>query len=145
MSLKMNQEERETFLMGVHVGVISIGREGAPPLAVPIWYDYRPEVGLWVITGADSEKARALAAAGRYTLVAQEEQPPAYRYVSVEGPVTRTRPADRERDTRPMAHRYFGRELGDRYIESQDAGESLVFVMTPARWRTVDYGKLGGA
>lgn len=145
MSLKMSVAERDAFLADLHVGVISIERADAAPLAVPIWYDYDPSVGVWVITGADSEKGRALRAAGRYSLCAQVETPPAYQYVSVEGPIVETRPSDRERDTRAMAHRYFGQELGDMYVDSQPGEESLVFTMRPERWRTVDYGKLGGA
>lgn len=144
-ALSMTREEREAFLMDLHVGVISIEQEAAPPLSVPIWYDYKPEVGVWVITGGESAKGRALQAAGRFTLVAQVETPPAYKYVSVEGPVIDTRPADREADTRPMAHRYFGKELGDMYIAGQpEEEESLLFTMRPERWRTVDYTKLGG-
>ena len=50
MSLKMTIPEREKFLADVHIGVISIERHEAPPLAVPIWYDFRPGVGVWVIT-----------------------------------------------------------------------------------------------
>jgi nitroimidazol reductase NimA-like FMN-containing flavoprotein (pyridoxamine 5'-phosphate oxidase superfamily) len=145
MSLKMSVAERDAFLADVHVGVISIERAGAAPLAVPIWYDYAPDTGLWVITGETSEKGRALAAAGRFTLCAQVEQPPAYRYVSVEGPIVATRTADREKDTRPMAHRYFGPELGNMYAESQQEGDELVFTMRPERWRTVDYAKLGAS
>ena len=142
MSLAMSRSEREAFLSAVHVGVISIERADAAPLAVPIWYDYTPEKGLWVLTGKDSQKGRALAAAGRFALCAQVETPPAYQYVSVEGPIVETRPADREQDSRPMAHRYFGQELGDWYIESNPGDDSLVFTMRPERWRTVDYAKL---
>ena len=141
MSLSMTRSEREAFLSAVHVGVISIERAGRPPLAVPIWYDYDPTIGVWVITGKDSEKGRVLGAAGRFALCAQNEAPPIYRYVSVEGPVTSVRPARLEEDRRPMAHRYFGPALGDRYIESSDDEGSLVFTMRPERWRTVDYGK----
>lgn len=143
MSLKMSVAERDAFLADLHVGVISIEREGAAPLAVPIWYDYDPAVGIWVITGAESEKGRALRAAGRFSLCAQVEQPPAYQYVSVEGPIVETRPGDTERDSRPMAHRYFGPELGDLYVDSQSGDDNRVFTMRPERWRTVDYGKLG--
>ena len=77
--------------------------------------------------------------------MAQTEEPPGYSYVSVEGPVVESRPADRDADTRAMAHRYLGKELGDLYIASQPDEGSVVYVMKPARWRTVDYGKLGGA
>ena len=141
MSLSMTRSERDAFLSALHVGVISIERAGRPPLAVPIWYDYDPAIGVWVITGKDSEKGRALSAAGRFALCAQSEAPPIYRYVSVEGPVTEVRPTRLEEDLRSMAHRYFGRELGDRYAESSGEAGSLVFTMRPERWRTVDYGK----
>ena len=77
MSLAMTQEEREAFLADLHVGVISIEQEGRPPLTVPIWYDYTPHAGAWVITADNSLKARHLLAAGRFTLVAQSEEPPA--------------------------------------------------------------------
>ena len=139
----MTRSEREAFLAGLHVGVISIERADAAPLAVPIWYDFTPAKGLWVLTGKDSQKGRALAAAGRFALCAQVETPPAYQYVSVEGPIVETRPADQEQDSRPMAHRYFGKELGDAYIASTPDEASLVFTMRPERWRTVDYTKLG--
>lgn len=141
MSLHMSQAEREAFLMDLHVGVISIERADAPPLCVPIWYDYEPEKGLWVLTGGESQKGRALTAAGRFTLCAQTETAP-YQYVSVEGAVTETRPGELERDLRPMAHRYLGKEVGDLYVAGSGDEESLVFVMTPERWRTVDYAKL---
>ncbi len=97
-----------------------------------------------MITGDDSLKGRALSEAGRFTLVAQTEQPPVYKYVSVEGPVTSTREADREKDARPMARRYFGPELGDQYVAGTPGGGGTVFVMRPERWRTVDYSKMGG-
>ena len=144
--MAMTREEREAFLAGLHVGVIAIEQEGAPPLTVPIWYDYAPETGVWIVTGESSQKGRALQKAGRFTLVAQTEEPPAYQYVSVEGPIVETRTADVEKDTRPMAHRYIGPELGDAYIAGTGGGggdDSLVFVMQPERWRTVDYRKMG--
>jgi nitroimidazol reductase NimA-like FMN-containing flavoprotein (pyridoxamine 5'-phosphate oxidase superfamily) len=143
-SLKMTREERETFLAGAHVGVISIEDPGRAPLTAPIWYDYRPESGLWVITGQSSRKGVALDRAGRFSLVAQQEDMP-YRYVSVEGPIIEAREADKEKDTRPMAHRYFGTEFGDAYVDGQTGDEtSFVYRMQPERWLTVDYSKLSG-
>ena len=142
MSLKMTQEEREAFLADVHVGVISIGDPGRGPLSTPIWYDYRPDVGLWIITSRSSRKGIALDKAERFSLVAQTEEAPLYKYVSVEGPVVEVRPADRETDTRPMAHRYFGTQLGDAYIDSESDDDGHVYLMQPQRWLTVDYAKL---
>lgn len=143
MDLKMSRDEREAFLAGLHVGVISIAEEGRAPLSAPIWYDYTPGGQLWVITHPTSRKGRLLEATGRYALVAQSEQMP-YRYVSVEGPVVETRPADREKDLRPMARRYLGIEFGDQYTDSQTGEGDLLYTMRPERWLTVDYGKMGG-
>jgi hypothetical protein len=143
MSLSMSRSEREAFLAGLHVGVVSIERAGKAPLAVPIWYDFEPSIGVWLITGRESEKGRALAAAGRFALCAQSEVPPLYQYVTVEGPVVSVRPARLEEDLRPMARRYFGPKLGDRYVDDSANDDSLVFTMRPERWRTVDYRKSG--
>jgi nitroimidazol reductase NimA-like FMN-containing flavoprotein (pyridoxamine 5'-phosphate oxidase superfamily) len=139
--LRMTREEREAFLAGVHVGVISIEDPGQGPMSAPIWYDYRPEAGLWLITGRGSRKGRALERAGRFSLVAQQEAMP-YRYVSVEGPIVEKRPAEADADRRPMAQRYFGVEMGDAYVDSQPGSDEYVYRMQPERWLTVDYGKL---
>src|ERR1700747_603096 len=87
VSLVMSVEERQQFLAGLHVGVLSVaeGNERAP-LAVPVWYDYEVGGKVSVITGRRSRKGRAILASGRMTLCAQDETVP-YRYVSVEGPV----------------------------------------------------------
>ena len=75
MSLRMTKAEREAFLSDLHVGIIGIDQPGRSPLAVPIWYDYEPGTGLWIITGRDSLKGRLLDAAGRFSL-SQTEDPP---------------------------------------------------------------------
>jgi nitroimidazol reductase NimA-like FMN-containing flavoprotein (pyridoxamine 5'-phosphate oxidase superfamily) len=142
MSLNMTREEREAFLADVHVGVLSIEQPEGPPLAAPVWYDYRPDRGLWFVTEAESRKGRALDAAMRCTLVAQSEEAPAYKYVSVSGPVVDVRPADEEAHRRPMAHRYLGREMGDLYVKSTGNEGNRVYTMRPERWLTLDYTKL---
>ena len=145
MSLKMTQDEREAFLADLHVGVISIEDAGRGPLSTPIWYGYKPSVGLWVITARTSRKGIALDKAGRFSLVAQTEEVPYYKYVSVEGPIVTIEAADLERDTRPIAHRYLGREFGDRYVEATGGAEertaSILVRMRPERWLSVDYSK----
>ena len=85
MSFTMSAAEREQFLAGLHVGILSVAEDTRGPIAVPVWYDYQPGGQVSVITGRSSRKARALRAAGRMSLCAQDEAPP-YRYVSVEGP-----------------------------------------------------------
>ncbi len=142
MSLAMTEHEREAFLAELHVGVISIERVDGPPLAVPIWYGYEPGGLVWVITSGDSLKGRLLQAAQRFSLCAQTEEAPLYKYVSVEGPVVDVSPSDLESQRRPLAHRYFGPELGELYLAGTDEG-GLTFSMRPERWWTVDYAKLG--
>lgn len=143
MLLKMTRSEREEFLAGLHVGVISIPEEGRGPLTVPIWYGYQPGGELWFVTERDSRKAKLFASGTRLSLCAQAESPP-YKYVSVEGPIVSIDPADVERDARPLAHRYLGTELGDRYIEQtggSDGRASVVVRVRLERWLTVDYAK----
>jgi nitroimidazol reductase NimA-like FMN-containing flavoprotein (pyridoxamine 5'-phosphate oxidase superfamily) len=145
-SLAMTREEREQFLAGVHVGVISIQEDGRAPLTVPIWYLYEPGGEVVIVTGGESRKGRLLEKAGRFSLCAQTEDPP-YSYVSVEGPVVSVEPTDAEKTARPLAHRYLGPELGDSYLEAtaeQNAG-SRTYRMRPARWLTVDYSKQFGS
>lgn len=137
----MTTQEREEFLAGPHVGVISIERSDNPPLAVPIWYGYEPGGLVWIVTAADSLKGRLLQAAGRFSLCAQSEVPPMYSYVSVEGPVVDVSPAGLEEDRRPLARRYFGEDLGDLYVASTEDG-GLKYSMQPTRWWSVDYAKL---
>ena len=76
MSLAMSEHERQEFLAGVHVGVISIERADDPPLTVPIWYQLVPGGLVWIITGAESLKGRLLNAARRFSLSTQTEEPP---------------------------------------------------------------------
>jgi nitroimidazol reductase NimA-like FMN-containing flavoprotein (pyridoxamine 5'-phosphate oxidase superfamily) len=142
MSLSMTKDEREAFLAGLHVGVISIPEPGRGPLTVPIWYAYEPGGEPWVLTERSSRKGRLLETGARISLCVQSEQPP-YQYVSVEGPVIAIEAADVERHARPMARRYLGPELGDRYVEATrgERGESIVVRMRPERWLTVDYRK----
>jgi PPOX class probable F420-dependent enzyme len=149
MRFAMTAEEREQFLAGVHVGVLSVAVKGdgevggRAPLAVPVWYDYRRGGPVSVITGRDSRKGRALVAAGRMSLCAQDEKPP-YRYVSVEGPAEMEEldPAERL----AMARRYLGPAGGDRYVAANPDpdGEQVMFRMTPEHWLSVDYGKRPG-
>jgi nitroimidazol reductase NimA-like FMN-containing flavoprotein (pyridoxamine 5'-phosphate oxidase superfamily) len=139
----MTRSEREAFLAGVHVGVISIEDPGRGPLSAPVWYDYSPDRGVWLVTAKTSRKGVALERAGRFSLVVQQEEMP-YRYVSVEGPVVEVREADDEKDRRPMARRYLGVQGGDAYVdgEASEEGVNFVYRMQPERWLTVDYGKL---
>jgi nitroimidazol reductase NimA-like FMN-containing flavoprotein (pyridoxamine 5'-phosphate oxidase superfamily) len=141
MALTMTKEEREAFLADVHVAVISVAEAGYGPLGVPIWYSYEPGGEVRIITGRTSRKGKLLERAGRFSLCVQTETLP-YKYVSVEGPIVAVEAADLERDRRPLARRYLGADLGDRYIEStRDVVGNVLIRMRPERWLTVDYAK----
>jgi nitroimidazol reductase NimA-like FMN-containing flavoprotein (pyridoxamine 5'-phosphate oxidase superfamily) len=142
MRVAMNVTEREEFLAGVHVGVLSAaaGTVGQT-LAVPVWYSYQPGGLLTVLTGRRSRKAAAIRAAGRFGLCAQDDHPP-YRYVSVEGPVVseeELEPAERL----AMARRYLGAEGGDRYVIDNPDPEhkNVAFRMRPEHWLSQDQGQ----
>ena len=142
MSVTMTRAEREQFLAGVHVGVLSVAAEGGGgPLTVPVWYSYQPGGAVNVITGAGTRKAAAIRAAGRFSLCAQDERPP-YKYVTVEGPVTIEEAGHDERLA--LARRYLGPEGGDAYVSEVPTAGQIVFRMTPEHWLTVDYSKLYG-
>lgn len=134
---KMSQSQREQFLADVHVGVVAVERPGHAPLAVPIWYDYRPggEVMLW--TGAESLKHRLIRDAGRFTITVQDERPP-YKYASAEGEVTGIRPAEYA-DVHALATRYLGASEATAYADQSFSPGAVIITMAPSRWLTTDY------
>ncbi len=133
------ESERQEFLAGLHVGVLSVAADdGRPPAGVPIWYGYTPGGSILVNTGAGSRKARLIEAAGAVTLVVQREEPP-YQYVAVEGTVietTKPTPLDVREE---IAIRYLGEELGRAFVKSLEGQESVLFTIRPDRWITADF------
>ena len=62
----MSQAEREEFLAGVHVGVLSVGAgEGRAPITTPVWYSYQP--------GGQADTAERIEITSRY-LTSEEAQ-----------------------------------------------------------------------
>jgi nitroimidazol reductase NimA-like FMN-containing flavoprotein (pyridoxamine 5'-phosphate oxidase superfamily) len=142
-SLAMSRTEREAFLAELHVAVISIAEAGRGPLTVPVWYRYERGGAVYFVTGARSRKAGLIRQAGRIGFCVQTETAP-YQYVSLEGPVTLGEP-DPERDLREVAIRYLGEQLGEAYFASlaADPEPTVLVTLTPERWYSVDYSKLG--
>lgn len=141
----MTRAERERFLAAVRVGVVSIADGARGPLTVPVWYGYEPGGEVWFVTERDSRKGKLLLLVDRISLCVQTETPP-YKYVSVEGPIEGIELADLERHQRVLAHRYLGKDFGDRYV-AQSPGEpdnNIVVRFRPERWLSVDYAKAFG-
>jgi nitroimidazol reductase NimA-like FMN-containing flavoprotein (pyridoxamine 5'-phosphate oxidase superfamily) len=142
-SLAMSRAEREAFLAETRVGIVSVVEPGRGPLTVPVWYIYAPGGELRFVTGTKSRKAQLIRQAGRVGFCVQTEQAP-YKYVSVEGPASFGEP-DREKDVRETAIRYLGKQMGEMYLAMIDADPepSVLVMVKPQRWYSVDYSKLG--
>jgi PPOX class probable F420-dependent enzyme len=142
VSLRMTQAEREQFLAEVHVGVLAVALADDAPLTLPVWYSYQPGGVVTLTTGRGTRKARAIGAAGRFSLCVQDEQPP-YKYVTVSGPAVVEDVDLAERLA--MARRYLGAEGGDAFIAANAGAEGeddqVAIRMAPERWLTADFGK----
>ena len=142
VSVSMSHAEREAFLAEVHVGVLAVAAgQGRGPLVTPVWYSYQPGGLVTVTTGESSNKARAIAAAGRLSLCAQDEAPP-YKYVTVEGPAVIGPVEMAERVA--IARRYLGPEGGDAFIAANPGIDGVMIQMTPEHWQSADFGKAEG-
>jgi hypothetical protein len=138
--MALSQAEREQFLAEPHIGALSVVEGDRAPLIVPIWYSYTPGGELSVNTGPQSRKARAIQAAGRFSLLAQRTEP-TVRYVSVEGPVTRTVPGSHE-GSWEMAARYLPADKVADFVKYEETqlGEHVVIYMRPEHWVSADLG-----
>lgn len=139
--MPLPQPEREAFLAEPHIGALSITRPDADraPLNVPVWYVYEPGGDLWILTGATSAKAKAAAAAGRASLMAQRLEP-TVRYVTAEGPLT-IEPGTAAH-LREVSERYLPPEAAAEYIKFAESNleENVVLRLRPEKWLSADMG-----
>jgi hypothetical protein len=139
----LSVEDRELFLAEPHIAALSVAA-GADrgPLTVPIWYQYKPGGQAWVLTKAASRKAHLIEAAGSFTLMV-DRFTPTIRYVTVEGPVTRTSAATDEL-LLEITQRYLPPDLVPAYLAQAEAesGEQIVIFMRPQRWLSSDLGPI---
>ncbi len=137
---RLSVHDRELFLAEPHIAALSVSAgPGRGPLSVPIWYQYEPGGEAWVLTEAGSRKARLIEAAGRFTLMV-ERVAPTIRYVSVEGPVTRTIPGTDEL-LREITVRYLPPDKVPAYLAfARELGEQVAIYLRPQRWLSADLG-----
>lgn len=139
--MSLSVHEREQFLAEPHVAALSVSAgPNRGPMTVPIWYQYTPGGEVWVLTSAGSRKARLIEAAGRFGLMVDRLEP-TIRYVSVEGPVTRTVPGTEELLSE-LSGRYLPKEKVPAYLEFARAelGEQIAIHLRPQRWLSADLG-----
>jgi hypothetical protein len=138
---RLSERDRELFLAEPHIAALSVSAgPGRGPLTVPMWYQYEPGGEAWVLTETASLKARLIQAAGCFTLMV-DRVTPTIRYVSVEGPVTRTVPETDEL-LREITERYLPPEKVPGYLAFAKAelGEQVAIYLRPQRWLTSDLG-----
>jgi hypothetical protein len=139
--MSLTSHEREQFLAEPHIAALSVvAGADRGPLSVPIWYGYEPGGEAWILTPARSRKARLIEAAGRFTLLV-ERTAPTVRYVSVEGPVSRTEPGTEDHLHR-ISSRYLSGDALAAYIEFAKAelGEQVAIHLRPRHWLSADLG-----
>ncbi len=137
----LSVRDRELFLAEPHVAALSVtAGQGRGPVTVPIWYQYAPGGEAWVLTEAGSRKTRLIETAGRFTLMVDRVMP-TVRYVSVEGPVTRTVPGTDEL-LHEITERYLPPDMVPAYLEfaKTELGEQVAIYLRPERWLTADLG-----
>jgi Pyridoxamine 5'-phosphate oxidase len=137
----LSVRDRELFLAEPHVAALSVSAgQNRGPFTLPIWYQYEPGGEAWVLTEAESRKARLIKAAGRFTLMVERVMP-TVRYVSVEGPVSRMVPGTGEL-LHEVAARYLPPDKVQAYIDfaETELGEQVAIYLRPERWLTADLG-----
>jgi hypothetical protein len=138
---RLSVRDREVFLAEPHIAALSVSAgPDQGPLTLPIWYQYEPGGEAWILTSVASRKVRLIEAAGRFTLMV-ERVAPTVRYVSVEGPVTRTIPSTDEL-LLEITERYLPPEKVQAYLEFAEAelGEQVAIYLRPQRWLSADLG-----
>lgn len=139
--MALTSEERESFLAEPHIAALAVAAgSDRGPLVVPIWYQYTPGGEVWLLTSPDSRKAKLIEAAGRFSLMVERVEP-TVRYVTVEGPVTRTEPGT-DAMMREMTERYLAPDKVEGYLEFARAelGDHVAFHLRPQHWLSADLG-----
>ncbi len=143
---KLTKAEREAFLAGNHVGVLSVAREvGRAPLTVPVWYAYEPGGDLSFFTSTDghvSPKVELIRKAGMVSFCVQQEAQP-YRYVTIEGSVVGDDQPPSETQMLAIAGRYLPEEVAAGFVAAELGradSQVVVFTIRPDRWFTADFG-----
>ena len=141
----MTEDERQEFLAGRHVGVVSVARgDGRPPHATPVWYAYEPGGNISFFTGTQgrkSRKAELVREAGALSFLVQNEEFP-YRYVTIEGTVVGEDRPPSEEQVLAVVRRYLPEEQARWFADSelrQPSQEFVLFTIRPDRWLSFDF------
>ena len=132
--------QRQAFLAGQHVAVMSVVQEhGRPPYAVPVFYHYEPGGEITFFTtsrGTPSRKIQLIEAARAVTMCVQDETMP-YRTVSAECEVVGITTDPEPGPLLAIVGRYMPDGDAVDFVESmrgQPETEVTLFSLTPQRW-----------
>ena len=137
---ELSRYNREQFLAEPHIAALSVMADsGRGPFTLPIWYHYSPGGEAWILTEAESKKARLIQEAARFSLMVNRIMP-TNRYVSVEGPVSRIIPQTPDL-LLEITQRYLPDEQVQGYLDlAATFGRQIVIFLRPQRWLTGELG-----
>lgn len=123
---------REFLSAGTRTGKLATVRADGRPHVVPVWFLLDGD-DLVFTTWHESVKARNLRREPRVSLAVDDEAPP-YSFVRVDGTAALLDDRDElRRWARPIAARYVGEELADRYAARNAVEGELVVRVTPTK------------
>jgi hypothetical protein len=140
--MALSKAQREEFFAQPHIAALSVSAgDDRGPLTVPIWYQYFGGGEPWILTGADSRKARLIETAGRFSLMVDRMEP-TVRYVAVDGPVSRMEPGGDELLVE-LTRRYLPPGRVDVFLDyaRSELGSQLVIALRPEHWLSADLGE----
>jgi len=136
---RLSRQQRERFLRGRHVAVLTtIGADGAP-VPTPIWYLYRDGC-FYFRTATDAIKTENVRHDPRVSICVQDERPP-YKAVIAHG--TARIEAPRASLGHQVARHYLGfiGALGYERMarEEVERGDEVTLIVRPERWSSFDF------
>jgi PPOX class probable F420-dependent enzyme len=135
----MSRRERERFLAGRHVAVLTTIASDGRPVPTPIWYLYRDNTFLFR-TASDAVKTENIRRDARVSICVQEERAP-YKAIIVHGK-GELRDADPSlADDLPRHYLGLVGAIGYKQAarEAVEQGPEITLVVRPERWTTFDF------
>lgn len=127
----MDQQERDAFLSEPRTAVLATtGRDGRVH-AVPVWFSYDGGV-VRIITERGSVKYRNVIRTRRASLCV-DKRDGAFRYVTVEGPVTVQDSVSYE-ERLALHTRYRGPEAAKRIVDQGGHERMVMLLLHPEKW-----------
>jgi PPOX class probable F420-dependent enzyme len=126
----MSSKELEEFLRGPHIARIAVVKDDGSPFIVPVWYEWDGR-DLYIVARKRSNWVNYIRRDSRVCVLIDEDKPP-LRKVIIEGNAEIVG-GDWIEIGRRMVVRYFGPELGPKYLEGSLDQPRWVIKITPKK------------